>query len=80
MARSTVDLPDPDSPTMPKVSPGATSNEMSLHGMDVPSAAVERHAQVLDGDHCSHAGSRTTVASSARGASSDGVAATSALV
>jgi hypothetical protein len=27
MALSTVDLPEPDSPTMPKVSPAATSNE-----------------------------------------------------
>ena len=47
---------------------------------DQPAADAKRHVEVLDRDHASHAGSRTTVASSGRGTSSDGVAATSARV
>ena len=33
-ARSTVDLPEPDSPTMPKVSPGATAKRHVAHRRD----------------------------------------------
>ena len=31
-------MPDPDSPTMPSVSPGDTLNEMSLTALTVPSS------------------------------------------
>ena len=43
MARSTVDLPEPDSPTMPKLSPASTRNEVSATATNPPI----RHAQVL---------------------------------
>ena len=34
MARSTVDLPEPDSPTMPKLSPGSTRNDVASTATD----------------------------------------------
>src|SRR6185312_5047289 len=60
--------------------PGRHLERDVLHGADLAVAAAEGYVQMVDGDHCSHAGSRVTVASSARGTSSDGVAATRARV
>ena len=80
MAFSTVDLPEPDSPTMPKVSPAATSKETPRTAWIGSSAVAEGDGEILDRDHASHSGSRVTVASSARGTSSEGAAAISARV
>ena len=41
-------LPQPDSPTIPSVSPGAMSNEIAVDGVDGAAARPELDAQVLD--------------------------------
>ena len=84
-AFSTVDLPEPDSPTIPKVSPRGDLEGDLLHRHDAPEPAAESHGQILDRDgrcdgHDIHAESRATTLSSALGRSSSGAAATRARV
>ena len=85
IAFNTVDLPEPDSPTIPKVSPRATSKETSCTASTRLSPLRESHGQVVDRDgrrsgHAIHAESRATTLSSALGRSNSGAAATRARV
>ena len=49
MALAVVDLPQPDSPTSPSVSPRATSKLTPDTACTVPAPQPERHVEVLDG-------------------------------
>ena len=49
-ARAETDLPDPDSPTMPSVSPGADRPAHPVDRLDHTGVGVELDVEVLDGD------------------------------
>jgi len=74
-----VDLPEPLSPTIPKVSPSQCEAHI-IHGAEGAPGGFKRDLEVLNRDHVSHAGSRVTVASMSRGSVSSGTEAINARV
>ena len=49
MAREVTDLPEPDSPTIPRVRPGSRSKSMPRTACTTPFSVVEADVQVADG-------------------------------
>ena len=58
MAAPVSDLPAPDSPTTPRISPGAMSNEMSSSATSVPRRVGELDAQMANFEQRRQASSR----------------------